>query len=339
MEFTTPTGPHWHNGSSVSAMMRTVVLALLPVIACSAWFFGAGILLNVIVAMTLCIAFEWIALTARGRSTQLFITDGSAIVTGILLALALPPLIPWWVLATACLFAIIVAKHFYGGIGFNVFNPAMVGYVVVLIAFPQHLAVWPAVGEAGSLATVLNYFLTGAAPLGLAPDVITAATPLDAVKIELGQMQTMSEIFNLPGFGALAGDGWIWINMSALAGGGWLLWKRVIRWHIPGAMLIAIAGLALLFYALDSATHPTPFFELLSGGTMLGAFFIATDPVSAASSDRGRIIYGAGIGILCFALRRWGSHPDGLAFAVLLMNMAVPLIDRFTVPRIYGHRE
>jgi electron transport complex protein RnfD len=154
----------------------------------------------------------------------------------------------------------------------------------------------------------------------------------------LGRKLTMDEIMALPGPGSVAGNGWIWINLAAAAGGLWLLAARVIRWHIPAAMIAGLGGVALVFFALDPATHPSPVLELLSGGTMLGVFFVATDPVSAATSDRGRLVYGAGIGILCYVLRRYGSNPDGLAFAVLLMNMAVPLIDRYTLPRVYGHR-
>jgi len=341
MKFSAPIGPHWHGGSSISVMMRKLILGLVPVIGVSAWFLGAGILLNLGFAIILCISLEYLTLKIRARPARQFLTDGSAIVTGTLLALALPPLVPWWVIATACLFAIVVAKHLYGGLGFNVFNPAMVGYVVVLIAFPQYLASWPLINpgiETASLSTVLDTFVNGTSPAILAPDIFTGATPLDSVKIHLGQMRTIDEIHQLPGFGEIGGYGWIWINLAALTGGFWLLTAKVIRWHIPIAMLTGLAGLAFIFYALDSATHPSPIFELLSGGTMLGVFFIATDPVTAAASNRGRLIYGAGIGILCFSLRRWGSNPDGLAFAVLLMNMAVPLIDRFTVPRVYGHR-
>ncbi len=342
MKFAAPIGPHWHDGTSVSLLMRKVMLALLPVIGVSIWFLGPGVLLNLGFAIGACLALEYIALKARKRPARLFLTDGSIIVTGALLALTLPPLVPWWVTATACVFAVIFAKHLYGGLGFNVFNPAMVGYVVVLIAFPQQMAAWPVIDPAYgtvSLASAIECFLHGTAPGTLAPDIYTGATPLDTVKMELGRMLTMTEILELPGLGGIGGYGWLWINLAALAGGSWLLRAKVIRWHIPVAMLAALAGLAFVFYALDSATHPSPLFEILSGGTMIGVFFVATDPVSAATSDRGRLIYGAGIGVLCFSLRRWGSNPDGLAFAILLMNMAVPLIDRFTLPRVYGHRD
>jgi electron transport complex protein RnfD len=334
MKFAARQAPHWHGGSSVTGMMLTLLVGLIPVTLAMVLSFGSGILANVLLCVVLCIVFEWLVLSLRGKDARTFLMDGSAVVTGALLALALPPLMPWWMLVIGCLFAIVVAKHLYGGIGFNVFNPAMVGYVVLLIAFPAQLALWPAVSSAPGPAEALHALLG----MSIDADVITAATPLDTVKMELSRMRTMSEILAMPEVAQRSSASWTVINLAALAGGIWMLIKGVIRWHIPVAMLGAMGLLAFIFYALDSATQPSPVFELLSGGTMLAAFFIATDPVSAATNVRGRIIYGAGIGVFCFVLRRWGSNPDGIAFAVLLMNMAVPLIDRFTVPRIYGRR-
>jgi electron transport complex protein RnfD len=337
MDFLKQQGPHWHTGASVARLMRQVIVALAPVIAISTWYFGASVLINAIACIGFCLGFEWLALRIRNKPPGAFLSDGSAVVTGLLLALALPPLLPWWLLAIGCFFAVVVAKHLYGGLGYNVFNPAMVGYVVLLVAFPAELAIWPALESAPGIGAALAAF--GGITAASGADILTAATPLDTVKIELNQMRTMSEIFTLPAMTGQSASAWIWINVAALAGGIAMLAQRTIRWHIPISMLAALAGLTFLFYAFDPATHPSPVFELLSGGTMLGAFFIATDPVSGATTERGRLFYGAGIGVLCFALRRWGSHPDGIAFAILLMNMAVPLIDRFTVPRIYGHRK
>jgi electron transport complex protein RnfD len=278
---------------------------------------------------------ESIMLKFRARPVGRFLLDGSALVTAALIALALPTLTPWWVTATACLFAIVFAKHLYGGLGYNVFNPAMVGYVVALISFPQHLASWPAPDMAPDWATSIQFFMWGQVPAEM-PDAWSGATPLDTIKIQLGQMLTMREILATPGFGWLAGRGWEWINLAALAGGIWLLTSHVIRWHIPVAMLGTMGLLYLAFYLMDASTHPSPLLGLLSGGTMLGAFFVATDPVTAATSDRGRLIYGAGIGALSFVIREYGAFPDGIAFAVLLMNMAAPLIDRYTLARVYG---
>jgi electron transport complex protein RnfD len=338
MKISQSRAPHWRSTDTVALMMRRVLLALLPVTLASSWFFGAGVLLNVAFACLVCVALEAAVLVVRNRPVGLFVYDGSALVTGALIALAIPPLTPWWIIVTACLFAIVFAKHLYGGLGYNVFNPAMVGYVAILVSFPQALSDWPVAGATSSLGATIEVFLFGTAPASLLPDAYTGATPLDAVKMQLQQMRTMDEIMAMPIFGQLFGRGWGWINLAALGGGLWLLSKGVIRWHIPVAMLGTLTLCYLYFYALEPNTQPSPILGLLSGGTMLGAFFIATDPVSAAASDRGRLIYGAGIGALCFSLRKWGVYPDAIAFAVLLMNMAAPLIDRYTLPRIYGHR-
>lgn len=335
------TAPHWLGNNSIPLMMRQVILALLPVCACACWYFGWGFILNLLFLCAACLGTEATALALRGRDIKAGLSDGSALVTAILIALAMPPMMPWWVSLTAALFAIGLAKHAYGGLGYNPFNPAMVGYVTVLVAFPQQLATWPAIGTESSWVSLQQswqYFL-GGNDFGLTADAFSGATPLDSIKMQLGLMRTMNEITGQEHFGWLAGRGWEWINLSAAAGGLWLLRKSVISWHVPAAMLLTMALLYFGFYAVQPATNPSPLIGLLSGGTMLAAFFIATDPVSGAASNNGRIVFGIGTGILCFALRRWGAYPDGIAFAILLMNMCVPLIDRFTVPRVYGHKK
>jgi electron transport complex protein RnfD len=337
MKFFARQSPYWREADSVTLIMLRVLVALLPAAFASMYFWGAGILLNLLFASACCLALEALMLKLRSRPIRPFISDGSALVTAVLIALALPPLTPWWVTATACLFAIVFAKHLYGGLGYNPFNPAMVGYVVVLVSFPRYLAWWPALESGFVFTEVLNVFVSGARSDGVAVDAYTSATVLDSVKMQLDQMSTMREILAAGEFGWLAGRGWEWINLGALAGGLWLMRSGVIRWHIPAAMLASMALLYLILYAMEPAIHVSPLIGLLSGGTMLGAFFIATDPVSAAASNKGRLIYGAGIGVLCFSIRQWGAYPDGIAFAVLLMNMAVPLIDRYTLPRVYGH--
>lgn len=335
MKFLTRTAPYWHGAEGVTRLMLCVLAALLPVLIISTWLLGTGILVNVLWAMLCCVALEALMLALRQRPVKLHISDGSALVTGILIALALPPLVPWWVTATACLFAIVFAKHLYGGIGYNVFNPAMVGYAVVLVSFPQYLSYWPAPEFSAGSEQLLAVFLHGDRSAVMAVDALSSATPLDSIRVQLSEMKTMNEILATPGLGTRT---WLWINLSALAGGLWLMYMRVIRWHIPAAMLGSMALLYLLFFALDPAIHPSPTVGLLSGGTMLAAFFIATDPVSAPASNLGRLIYAAGIGCICFMMRQWGAYPDGIAFAVLLMNMAAPLIDRYALPRVYGHR-
>jgi len=342
MRFETGDAPHWRTSLTVSALMRQVIWSLVPVFAASVWFFGVGILLNATIAVAVSLVCEAAMLRLRGRPVNVFLTDGSAALTALLLALCLPPLTPWWVTATGCVFAIVVAKHLYGGLGQNVFNPAMGGYVVILVSFPDYVAQWlpPTGTDAGHEATgamaQLQFFLNGVLPGDPGIDAVTRPTPLDAVKTGLGQKLTMEEIGVGPTISGLSGPGWHWINALAALGGIWLLRKRVIRWHIPVAMLASIALAAAIAWVADPSTSASPLFHLFSGGTMLGAFFIATDPISAPSSDHGRIIFGASLGLLIWILRTWGAYPDGIAFAVLLMNMTVPLIDRYTRPRIYG---
>jgi electron transport complex protein RnfD len=339
VKFAQAPAPHWLGSDPVAVMMRRVIYALLPTALICSWLFGIGVLINILFACLLCWAFEALSLYLRRRPVAPFIKDGSAVITAMLIALTLPPLTPWWVTASACLFAIVFAKHLYGGLGFNVFNPAMVGYVVVLVSFPAYLAVWPdPTLAAPGLELATNVFLYGVPAEELMIDAASGATPLDLVRIQLSQMYTMREIMTLDSFSWLAGSGWEWINLTALGGGLWLLAKRVIRWHIPVAMLGTMTLFYGLLYAIDSSTHVTPLIGLFSGGTMLAAFFVATDPVSAPASDKGRLIFGAGIGFICVAIRQWGAYPDGIAFAVLLMNMAAPLIDRYTLPRVLGHR-
>jgi electron transport complex protein RnfD len=208
-----------------------------------------------------------------------------------------------------------------------------------LISFPQFLASWPALDAGVSSAATIHYFFTATLPPGTSIDAISQATPLDSIKVQLSQMRTISEITAGTDFSWLAGEGWEWINLAALAGGLWLLQLKIIRWQIPGAMLSSMLMLYVIFYLAEPGIHTPPLIGLFSGATMLGAFFIATDPVSAATTNRGRLIYGAGIGVLCFCIREWGAYPDGIAFAVILMNMAVPLIDRYTLPRVTGRQQ
>jgi electron transport complex protein RnfD len=284
---------------------------------------------------------EAVALQLRGKPVGLFITDGSAVLTAVLLAFALPPLVPWWITVSGAAFAILVAKHLYGGLGYNVFNPAMVGYAALLVSFPVHMTRW--LLPSGLAPTDLTFaqtwlvVFTGHLPYDLTWDAITGATPLSSVRAGLILRATMDEIHAQPIFGALSGKGWEWVAVATTLGGATLLALRVIRWQIPVAMIGSILVCATLMHALDPGNFAGPVFHLFSGATLLGAFFIATDPVSAATSERGRLIYGAGIGVLTFVIRAWGGYPDGVAFAVLLMNAAVPLIDRYTIPRIYGH--
>jgi electron transport complex protein RnfD len=343
MEFPTQSSPYLPATNDVSRLMVQVMLALVPGALCLFWFFGWGVLINLAVATATAVVAEAGALKLRGRTVLPILSDGSAVLTGLLLGLALPPLAPWWIPFIGAAFAIVVAKQLYGGLGYNPFNPAMVGYVVLIISFPLQMTLWSAPhgsdGEMLSLVDTLGLVFGQLPPAGATLDAVTMATPLDSYKTQIGQNLTWSEIVSGPLFGRFAGYGWEWINFAFLLGGLWLWQRRAIRWHIPLAMLTGLFVAALLFYIADADSFASPLFHLFSGATMLGAFFIATDPVSAATTPRGRLYYGAGIGVLVYMIRTWGGYPDGVAFAVLLMNMAAPTIDYYTQPRVFGHRK
>ncbi|NDY95370.1 RnfABCDGE type electron transport complex subunit D [Wenzhouxiangella limi] len=341
MRFPVNGAPHLPPKPRVNRLMGQVVLALLPAIAAHWWFFGWGIAIQIALACLFALGFEWGMLRLRQRRPRLFLTDGSALVTAVLFALCLPPLSPWWVSATGMLFAIVVAKHLYGGLGYNLFNPAMVGLAAVIIAFPTELSQWltprgPASAPPGLTESLLTVF-SGVPPERLAWEALTSATPLELVRTGLQDQLLMSEIRTHPVFGTLGGRGWDWIGLATLLGGLWLVWQRVIGWHVPAAVILTTLLVTLPLWLIAPDLHASPLSQLFSGGLLLCAFFIATDPVSGSATPRGKLLFGAGVAILTLAIRRWGGFPDGVAFAVLLMNMLVPLIDRYTRPRVYGY--
>lgn len=331
------TSPHAHGPLNTATVMRLVLLATLPGIVALTSFFGFGTLINIAWACLVALICEALALKLRRRELKFYLNDASALVTATLLAIAMPPGSPWWLITVGVAFAILIGKHLYGGLGYNPFNPAMVGYVVLLISFPVEMTAWLApAGVDGSNTPGLVESLR----LLFAPgtvDAITAATPLDVMK----QNQTLL-VDNLwaqnQQFGRWAGLGWEWANIGFLLGGCWLLYKRIFTWHAPVSMLVTLALMAAIFNdGGSSASGGSPLFHLLSGGTMFGAFFIITDPVSSAASNRGRLIFGALIGLLIYVIRSWGNYPDAVAFAVLIMNFAAPFVDYYTQPRTYGH--
>ena len=331
--------PYIKNNENVSRMMLAVIYALIPGTLVYVHFFGFGVLINIFIAIVAALSCEVIILKIRNRPIKPFIYDGTALLTAILLALALPTLAPWWLPALGAAFAIIIAKHLYGGMGYNPFNPAMVGYAMLLIAFPKEMTAWiPAETHGLSFFNSLNYSLFETLPSGMNYDAITMATPLDSIKTQLSLGHTLDEIHssNSSLFGNFAGYGWEWINIMFLIGGIILISIKVISWHIPVSLLGALAFMAMIFNFSDSGSYSSISFHLFGGAAMLGAFFIATDPVTAAVSNRGRLIYGAGIGILIYVIRTWGGYPDAIAFSVLLMNMAVPMIDYYYKPTVFG---
>ena len=343
MDFPHREAPYVGPKADVAALMLQVLAALVPAALAHIWFFGPGFLFNLLVAAIFAAAGEIVMLRLRSRQPETGLSDFSALVTAALLAFALPSLTPWWVTASGALFAIVIAKHLYGGLGFNIFNPAMAGYVMILVAFPVHLNLWvaPRMGDIDyqtlTMLQTLQFTLTGLLPDSISFDAISRATPLDAMQAGLNNMQTVTEIKALPIMGSIGGRGWEWVGIFLAVGGIWLLIKRIIRWQIPAGVGIGLLLPATIIYILDPGANPGPGFHLFGGGAILCAFFIATDPVSAASSPKGRFVFGLGVGLLIYAIRRWGSHSDGVAFAILIMNMSVPAIDYLTRPHIVGH--
>jgi len=330
--------PYISPSASVNRMMLNVIMALVPGTLAYIWYFGYGLIINLIVAISCALLIETSILLLRKRPLKPYLSDYSAIVTAWLFALCIPMHSPWWLIVTGIGFAMIAGKHLYGGLGFNPFNPAMVGYVVILISFPKDMTTWflPMQVSSGSLSFIDSLYFT----LGLLEpqqwDALTSATPLDQYKTGLGMNLMISEIRQSPVFGDFAGVGWEWIANWWFLGGVFLLYSKTIRWHIPFAVISGMLLISLIFYVVDPDSVASPGFHLFSGGMMLGAFFIATDPVTAATTTRGRLLYGFMIGALVIIIRRWGGYPDGVAFAVLLANMAVPLIDYYTQPRVFG---
>ena len=336
------TSPHARGPNSTQQVMKLVLLAAVPGFAAQTVFFGWGALINIIWCSLVALGCEALILKIRQRPLGFYLTDGTAIVTAVLLALALPPLAPWWLTLVGTAFAIIIGKQLYGGLGNNPFNPAMLGYVLLLISFPQEMTQWmPPSGIEGH--PPVNGFLDALGSIfpllgsGVDVDAISMATPLDVLREN--KNLTMAELWEANAvFQYFGGRGWIFVNLGYLLGGLFLLYKRVFTWHAPVGMLAALAVMSTLFWGgSGSEGNGSPLFHLFSGAAMLGAFFIITDPVSGATSKKGRLIFGAGVGILVYVIRAWGGYPDGVAFATLLMNMAAPMIDYYTQPRTYGH--
>lgn len=315
-----------------ASLMRWVIVATLPGIATMSYFFGLGVITNVVLAAAFGVALEAVVLRLRMRPVRVALNDSSALLTGVLLGASLPPASPWWLIGVGMVAAIVVAKQLYGGLGHNPFNPAMVGYALLLVSFPTYMTLWAPPQE--WLPNGLWAQIAGTLPTAQL-DSLSGATPLDAFKHK-GEAVLASEFWATNPLPVGTLSAWRWIALAWLAGGVLLLAKRIISWHIPVAMLGSVLLLATLFYLSDPSHFASPLFHLFTGATLFGAFFIATDPVSAATSRRGKLIYGAGIGALVIIIRTFGGYPDAVAFAVLLMNLCVPLLDLYSVPRPTG---
>ncbi len=307
--------PHIRIGDKTQQIMLRVILAMMPGLLLTSWFLGYGVLLNCVMCLIMALGLEALVLNIRGMDVKRFLLDGSATITALLIALGLPAEVPWWVAFTGIAFAIIMGKHIFGGLGYNLFNPAMVGYAVMLVCFPIEMNDWSGI------------------------DGLSGATPLEHVKTSLTLMTTMDEMGQDSVFGLFGGKHWEWINLAFLLGGLALIKMRVISWHAPVAFLGGLFMTATLFFILDGDAHSSPLFNLFSGAVMIGAFFVVTDPVTAPTTNKGRLIFGVCVGILDYVIRTWGRYPDGIAFAILIMNAASPLIEHYTKPRVLGKKE
>ncbi|AMO74892.1 RnfABCDGE type electron transport complex subunit D [Pseudomonas citronellolis] len=328
--------PHATGANRTQKVMLQVLAALAPGALALIALYGVGPLFNLLWCSAVALGTEALMLHLRKRPLAVFLKDGSALVTAVLLALALPPYAPWWLSLLATAFALVFGKHLYGGLGQNPFNPAMLGYVVVLVSFPLEMTRWPSPDAGLGLVDGLSRILGLGAP---PPDAWAGATALDVLKnnhsLTIDELLTQSTAF-----GHVGGRGVELVNLAFLAGGLFLLWRKLFTWHAPVGMLGGLFVMSLLFWnGSGSDSHGSPLFHLFSGAAMLGAFFIVTDPVSGATSNRGRLVFGLGVGIVTYVIRAWGGYPDGVAFAVLLMNLAAPTIDYYTRPRTYGHKK
>lgn len=311
--------PHVHSGDSVAKNMVRVIVALLPAYAVALYSFGVGALIVSLTAMASCVLFEYLIqrFLLKGKCT---INNYSALLTGLLLSFNLPSNLPWWIVVIGAAVAIGIGKMCFGGLGNNPFNPALVGRVFLLFSFPVQMTTWPR-------------------PLGWASsylDAETMATPLALIKG--GNLAALPDALNM----FLANTPGSLGEISALAlliGGIYLLATKVITWHIPVSILLTVAAFSAILYGIDPTIYPLPHVHLLSGGMMLGAIFMATDYVTSPMTHRGMLIYGFFIGIITMIIRVWGVYPEGMSFAILIMNAFTPIINKYVKPKRFGRVE
>ena len=329
--------PFVQKAPTVTLVMMLVMFALLPGILAYIFFFGIGVLLNLTIAIITALISEYFVLKIRNLPVKLFITDGSAVVAASLLALSIPSIAPWWIIVIGTLFTIIIAKHFYGGLGSNLFNPAMVGYAVLLISFPTVMTKWPLPASHlldFNIAQQIQIFFYGTKEM---IDSISSATPLDYIKTQifLGKPFDLNFTNGMPINSYFNAS--IIISLSFLLGGVFMWWIKIITWHLPVTFLLSLALISAIFWLIDSSQYLPPFIHLFSGGTLLCAFFIITDPVSGPTTPKGKIFFAFGVALLVYLIRVFGGYPEGIAFAVIFMNICVPLIDSLTQPKVFGH--
>ena len=321
-KLTVSLSPHVHGGDSVKKNMYGVCIALVPALLCSFYFFGIGAIAVTAVSVASCVFFEWAINKYMLKNPRPTITDGSAILTGILLAFNLPSNFPLWMVVVGALFAIGVVKMTFGGLGCNLFNPALAGRAFLLISFPVQMTTWPTPGQG---------FLT--------LDATTGATPLATMKLIAKGEASMSDLSNSLTDMLIGNTGGCLGEVCAIAillGLVYLLIKKIITWHIPVSILVTVAAFSGLMHLANPTTYVAPQYELLSGGLLLGAVFMATDYVTSPMTHKGQLIYGVAIGLLTMVIRTWGAYPEGMSFAILIMNAFTPLINNYCKPKRFG---
>lgn len=303
--------PHIHSGDTIEKNMYGVLIALIPAFLVALYLFRLEALIITALAVLFCVGFEYLIVKYIMKKTPT-VLDGSAIITGVLLAFNVPSNLPVWILALGCLFAIGVVKLSFGGLGNNIFNPAIAGRIFLLISFPAQMTVWP--------------------PPETAVDAVSSATVLGNLKLHPDLLPSLQTMF----FGTEPGSIGEMSALALLLGLGWLLWKKIITWHIPISIMVTVAVFTGALYFFNPIPLHNPLIHLFSGGLILGAVFMATDYVTSPMTKRGMLIYGVGIGFITIAIRLWGAYPEGVSFAILLMNAFTPLINNYTTPRRFG---
>ena len=349
MTFINASSPYQRRQRKTSEIMRWVILCLIPGVAIQSYYFGFANLIQIVIATVTALLSEAAILYLRKRPIARILKDNTALLTAILIAISIPPLSPWWVVVIGCIFAIVFVKQLYGGLGQNIFNPAMAAYVLLLIAFPVQMTSWLPMHALQSIEISfldqLSCIFTGFTSDGYSLQQLTSnidglsmATPLDSTKNALNSGFTMPEIMRSDIFKNSSWQAIQWVNIGFLFGGCILIYKRIIQCTIPLSFLLGLIFFSFVAFAYAPDLNTSPVFHLFSGATMLGCFFILTDPVSAATTTKGRVIYALLIALLVVLIRNVGGYPDALAFAVLLGNMCVPLIDYYSQPKVYGER-
>lgn len=314
--------PHVHSDDTTRKIMYRVVFALMPALVWSVVVFGLDAMRVTFIAVASCLVFEYL-IQRFILKTKPSVTDGSALITGILLAFNVPSNLPWWIIIIGSLVSIGIAKMAFGGLGNNIFNPALVGRVFLLISFPVQMTSWPVNHQAGIDA------ITSATPLGLLKESVKSGQPLSEI---IGKLPSTGDLF-LGNIGGSLGE------VSALLlilGGVYLLFKKVITWHIPVAVLLSMFLFSGIIWVTNPTAYVSPVFQILSGGAMLGAIFMATDMVTSPMTPKGQLIFGAGIGFLTILIRQYGAYPEGISFAILIMNALTPLINTYIKPKRFG---